>query len=93
MFEAESAVTLCQTLFWQTLTFLVPILAAGIAVGLLIGIFQAATQIQEPTLATAAKILVMGFAAVRALPWILTRLLDYTHTLLSAIGDQIGGPL
>ena len=93
MIQPETALTLCQHFFWQTLTLLTPILLAGILVGLVIGVLQTATQIQEQTLSIAAKVIVMGFAALRLLPWMITRLLDYTHTLLSGITEQIGGPL
>ena len=93
MFEPDTALALTQHLFWQTLTILSPILAAGILVGLVIGAFQAATQIQEQTLSLAAKIIVMGYAALKLLPWIVTRLIDYTHALIAGIGEQIGGAL
>ena len=93
MFEPDTALALTQHLFWQTLTILSPILAAGILVGLVIGAFQAATQIQEQTLSLAAKIIVMGYAALKLLPWIVTRLIDYTHALIAGIGEQFGGAL
>ena len=93
MFEPDTALALTQNLFWQTLTILSPILAAGIVVGLVIGALQAATQIQEQTLSLAAKLIVMGYAALRLLPWIVTRLIDYAHTLFAGIGEQIGGAL
>ena len=93
MFGPDTAVSLCQNLFTQTLAFLTPVLAAGIAVGLIIGALQTATQVQEQTLSIAAKIIVMGYAALKILPWAITRLADYTHALIEAIGGQIGGPL
>ena len=93
MLEPDSVVALCQSFFWQTLTLLAPILIAGILVGLVIGVLQAATQIQEQTLSIAAKVIVMGFAALRLLPWMVARLLDYSRELISGISQGIGGGL
>lgn len=93
MLEPDSVIALCQSFFWQTLTLLAPILIAGILVGLVIGVLQAATQIQEQTLSIAAKVVVMGFAALRLLPWMIARLLDYSRELISGISQGIGGGL
>ena len=91
MIEPDAVAALGQNFFWQTLTLLAPILIAGIAVGLLIGVLQAATQIQEQTLSIAAKVIVMGFAALRLLPWMTARLLDYSRELIAGIAQGIGG--
>ena len=91
MIEPDAVIALCQNFFWQTLTLMAPILIAGIAVGLVIGVLQAATQIQEQTLSIAAKVIVMGFAALRLLPWMIARLLDYSRELIAGIAQGIGG--
>ena len=91
MIEPDAAVTLFQNFFWQALTLLAPILVAGILVGLVIGALQAATQIQEQTLSIAAKVIVMGFAALRLLPWMIARLIDYSRELIAGISEGIGG--
>ena len=92
MIEPDAVIALCQNCFWQTLT-LMPILIAGILVGLVIGALQAATQIQEQTLSIAAKVIVMGVAALRLLPWMIARLLDYSRELIAGISQGIGGSL
>ena len=75
-----------------TLAFKValPMLGAGLCVGLLVSIFQAVTQIQEQTLAFIPK--VMALAAVLLLlgPWMLNQLLGYTTDLWSGIPQLIG---
>jgi len=62
-----------------------PILAATIVVGLLVSIFQAATQIHEMTLAYVPKILVIGLCLMVLFPWMLNVMISYTVNLFSNI--------
>ncbi len=55
-----------------------PPLLAGLAIGLLISIFQAVTQIQEQTLTFIPKLTAMIIAAIILMPWIGHRLIEYT---------------
>lgn len=66
-----------------TLKIAGPILLAGIAVGLVISILQAATTIQDQTIAFVPKIVVMVVAAGLMLPWIISMLLEYTQELFT----------
>ncbi len=66
-----------------------PVLVAGTVVGLAIGLLQALTQIQEQTVAFVPKLLAMVVAAGLALPWILTRLIEYVHTLVTNIPGSL----
>ncbi len=61
----------------QALIIAVPILGAGLVVGLLISLFQAVTQIQEQTLTFVPKIIVMIVVAVVLLGWISIRMVDF----------------
>ena len=61
----------------QALIIAVPILGAGLVVGLLISLFQAVTQIQEQTLTFVPKIIVMILVAVVLLSWISIRMVDF----------------
>lgn len=56
---------------------MLPILAAGIVIGLIISIFQSITSIQEQTLALIPKIFVMVLVTVALLPWIVARMADF----------------
>lgn len=58
-----------------------PILVAGVAVGLLISVAQAVTQLQDQTISIVPKILVMAGVAMLTLPWITQHLLEYTTTM------------
>ncbi|GMU33520.1 MAG: flagellar biosynthesis protein FliQ [Planctomycetia bacterium] len=58
-----------------------PIMAIGMVVGLGISIFQAVTQLQEQTLSFVPKIVAMGLAAAFFIPWLTTRMVEYTQRL------------
>jgi flagellar biosynthetic protein FliQ len=59
-----------------------PALVAGMVVGLIVGLLQALTQIQEQTVAFVPKLLAMVVAVGLTLPWVLTRLIEYSHDLI-----------
>jgi flagellar biosynthetic protein FliQ len=67
-----------------------PLLLIGLAVGLVISIFQAITQIQEQTLTFIPKILATVAVLVVGGPWMLDQLLSYTSDLWTAIPQLIG---
>ena len=67
-----------------------PLLLVGLAVGLLVSIFQAVTQIQEQTLAFIPKILAIAGVLIVGGPWMLNQLLSYTTDLWSRIPTLIG---
>ena len=59
-----------------------PPLLAGLAVGLLVGLFQAATQIHEITLTMIPKIVAVIAIIFFLLPWMLTTMVDFTAGLI-----------
>ncbi len=67
-----------------------PFLVAGLIVGLLVSIIQAATSIQEVTLTFIPKVLVTGAVIVLAGPWMLDQLLAYTQALYLSIPSLVG---
>jgi flagellar biosynthesis protein FliQ len=66
-----------------------PALVVGMLVGLGIGLLQSLTQIQEQTVAFVPKLLAMVLAVGFALPWILTRLVEYSHDLIANIPNSM----
>ena len=68
-----------------TLMVMAPALLASIVVGLLVSIFQAATQIHEMTLVFVPKILVIAACLMILFPWMLNVLTTYTINLFSNI--------
>jgi len=72
--------------FLKTAIFLMgPILIATIIVGLLVSIFQAATQIHEMTLVFVPKIIVIGLCLMVLFPWMLNLMISYTVNLFTNI--------
>ena len=67
-----------------------PVLVASLVVGLLISIFQAATQINEMTLTFIPKLVVMFLVMIILGPWTLQLLVDYVVRLISSIPTLVG---
>lgn len=72
-----------------TLLLALPMLGLGLAVGLLISIFQATTQIQEMTLTFIPKIVAILTALIMFSPWMLEKLISYTRTLIINIPNYV----
>ncbi|MGD9573606.1 MAG: flagellar biosynthesis protein FliQ [Thermoleophilia bacterium] len=70
---------------WVTLQISLPILGVSLVVGLLVSIFQAVTQLQEPTLTFIPKILAVVVVIVVAGPWMMNTMLGYTLELWAGI--------
>lgn len=73
-----------------TLMVAAPMLLVALAIGLIVSIFQAATQINETTLSFIPKLIGIFVALVVAGPWMLTVMLDYMRDLFTNIPNMIG---
>lgn len=67
-----------------------PILGTALIVGVLVSIFQAATQIREMTLTFIPKLAAVGAVFFILLPWILRVLVKYTMDLFANLSNYIG---
>lgn len=67
-----------------------PVLIPSLVVGLIIAIFQAATQINEATLTFVPKLIVIGLVLLIVGPWMLQTFLDYFQGLVREIPQLIG---
>ena len=67
-----------------------PLLLSALVVGLMIGVFQAATQIQEMTLSFIPKLIALVFALLFAGPWMLRLLVEFSQRLFLAIPGMLG---
>lgn len=74
----------------MTLILSGPLLLAALAVGLVVSIFQAATQINEQTLSFIPKLLAMFLMLILAGPWMLQMMVDYIRRLFESIPQIIG---
>lgn len=86
----ESVIDIGQSALEITVLLAAPLLLSALAIGLLIGMFQAATQINEMTLSFIPKLMVLVLALVVAGPWMLRLIVNYTHQLFENIPNLIG---
>jgi len=73
-----------------TLVLSAPTLLAALVIGLIISIFQAATQINEATLQFVPKLVGMFIVILLVGPWMLQYLIDYIQRLFGSIPQLIG---
>lgn len=86
----QTVITLIQQALEVLVLVSAPLLLTALVVGLIISVFQAATQINEMTLSFIPKLLAMFAVALIAGPWMLTKLIDFTRELFSSIPQMIG---
>ncbi len=72
-----------------TIILAAPMLRAGLVTGLLVSIFQAATQINEMTMTFIPKMLAVAVALLVAFPWMLQVLIDFFQNLLIGMPAMI----
>jgi flagellar biosynthesis protein FliQ len=90
MMTSQSVLTIAQDALQVTVLVSAPLLLTALVVGLLVSVFQAATQINEMTLSFIPKLLSIFAALIVAGPWILSMLVDYMQRLYSSIPQTIG---
>jgi flagellar biosynthetic protein FliQ len=83
--NAETVMSMTYQAMKIALAMAGPLLLVTLAVGLLVSIFQAATQINEMTLSFIPKLLAVGAALVLLGPWLIGTMVDYIRTLLEHI--------
>lgn len=86
----ETVLTLTQQALEMTVLVSAPMLGAALVTGLLVSLFQAATQINEMTLSFIPKLLVLVLVLVVAGPWMMNMMLDYMRRLFIGIPGMIG---
>ena len=86
----ESVLTIAQQALFVTLLLAAPPLLAALLTGLLVSVFQAATQINEMTLSFIPKLLAIFVVLVVFGPWMLTVFLGYMRELFAGIPGFIG---
>ena len=86
----ESVMTIGRQAMEVTLMVAAPMLLVALAVGLIVSIFQAATQINEMTLSFIPKLIGIFVTMIIAGPWMLTVMLDYMRQMFSSIPGMVG---
>ena len=86
----ESVMTLGRNAMEVCLMVAAPMLLVALIIGLIVSIFQAATQINEATLSFIPKLVGIFVALVLAGPWMLAVMLDYMHQVFAGIPGLVG---
>jgi flagellar biosynthetic protein FliQ len=88
--NADTVLDITRQALFVILLLTMPILLTALVVGLLVGMFQAATQINEMTLSFIPKLFAVVAAILIAGPWMLHTLVDFTTDLFHRIPSLIG---
>ncbi|GGH94435.1 flagellar biosynthesis protein FliQ [Pseudomonas fluvialis] len=86
----EIAVDLFREALWLTSLIVAVCVVPSLIVGLMVAVFQAATQINEQTLSFLPRLLVMLITLVVLGPWLVTQLMEFTERLIHNIPQLIG---
>lgn len=87
---SATVVSLFSETIYVIILMLSVLILPGLAVGLLVAMFQAATQINEMSLSFIPKLLITFLTLVFAGPWLLKTILNYTDSLINNIPYLIG---
>jgi flagellar biosynthetic protein FliQ len=83
--DTSTVVDLGRQALWMTVIISAPLLGVALAVGLIIGILQAATSINEMTLSFIPKLAALAITIAIFGGWQLTTLVDYTRSIFQRI--------
>ncbi|MBG6288020.1 MULTISPECIES: flagellar biosynthesis protein FliQ [Pseudomonas] len=86
----EVAVDLFREALWLTAVMVGILVLPSLLVGLIVAMFQAATQINEQTLSFLPRLLVVLMTLIVLGPWLLRQLMEYTQSLITSIPTLIG---
>ncbi|WP_322010978.1 flagellar biosynthesis protein FliQ [Paraburkholderia sp. J12] len=86
----EMVMTMAHDAMWVAMLVAAPLLLVSLAVGLIVSLFQAATQINETTLTFIPKLIAIALTLVLIGPWMLQTLLDYMHRMFASIPAVAG---
>lgn len=85
----DIAIELCRSALWTALTLCGPVMLVALLIGLIIGLGQALTQLQDPSFIFVSKLVTLAFVIVLLLPWGLDLLADYAAQVIRGIPDTI----
>ena len=81
----EAVLSVGREAMWVAAQVAAPVLLAGLVVGVLVSVFQAATQIQEQSLVLVPKAVVILVALGVCGGWMMMRIVDFTRTLMTSL--------
>jgi len=83
----EFVIEIASRTLYYTFLISAPILLAGLVVGLLVSIFQSATQIREMTLTFIPKFAAIMLVLLFTLPWMMNKFIEYVNYIMSIIAN------
>jgi len=83
--EIATVIDLARSALWAVLLISAPLLVVALGIGLLIGVIQAATSINEATLSFIPKLVALGLTLALFGSWQLTMMVDYTRDIYKRI--------
>lgn len=88
--DPETVLTVGRNGLWLAVLLAGPMLLAALGVGLLVGVFQAATQIQEMTLSFIPKLLALVIVLAVGGPWMISLATSFAERLFMSIPGMLG---
>jgi flagellar biosynthetic protein FliQ len=89
--DPQEVVDIGREALFQSLTVALPVLLAGVVVGLIVSFVQALTQINDQTVTFVPKMVAMLAVLAFTMPWLLQSLMEYTRGLFENIPQSILG--
>ncbi len=86
--DSQAALTMAQNALYTVLMLSAPVLGAVLAVGLLVSLFQAITQIHEATLSFVPKLIAAIAVFAIAGPWMMNTLVDFIRSTILSIPNH-----
>jgi len=86
----DTVMELAGQALWVAILLGGPLLLSALGIGLMVGMFQAATQINEMTLSFIPKLGILIVALLVFGPWMLSTLVDFTRTIITEIPARLG---
>ncbi|MEC9348489.1 MAG: flagellar biosynthesis protein FliQ [Planctomycetota bacterium] len=83
----ETAIELSRGALSTAIELALPVMVVGLAVGVIVSVFQAMTQVHDQTLSFIPKILAMVAVILLLVPWFLKVMEGYTRTVFEQLGD------
>ncbi|MDB4338592.1 flagellar biosynthetic protein FliQ [bacterium] len=84
--DPNAAIELCRTSLLSAVVIAAPMLIVAMAAGLLVGLLQALTQVQDQTVSFVPKLLATAAVLVICLPWLITKMVDFTRVVFLTAG-------
>ncbi len=89
--NVDVAIDVAREAMLQTLMLAGPLLLAALLAGALVGLIQAVTQIQDPTISLVPKIFAVFLTLAVCLPWLVGRMLEFSERLFGTVPSFLAG--